>query len=279
MQPLRQRVEQGGALSLAGVAAAAQPLIAALLQRWFPHRPILIVTEALRAQEQFQQDLETWLGVEDQRAKKETSNAQRSTLNTQLRALFFPDWEILPHEDKLPHLDVISDRLKTLMALADGRATFLSPSTSSKTGDKQGDKNVALPIITNVVALTQRTFAPEDLLRRMKALQRGDQSDPLDLVEWLEEQGYEPEVQVSEPGQIALRGGIIDVYPPSSPWPVRLEFFGDELESLRFFDPASQTSREEIESVALAPAGEFGLLKRAANKVPSATLLDYQKSN
>ena len=282
VQPLRQRVEQGGALSLAGVTAAAQPLIAALLQQWFPGRPILIVTEALRAQEQFQQDLETWLGIEAR--QNETSTAQPSPLNTQPRALFFPDWEILPHEDKLPHLEVISDRLKTLMALADGRARFLSPSEGIDAGRTRGGRSPALPIITNVVALTQRTFAPDDLRRRMKSLERGVRIDPLDLVEWLEDQGYEPEVQVNEPGQIALRGGIVDVYPPSSPWPVRLEFFGDELESLRYFDPVSQTSREEIEHTVVMPAGEFGLLKRqggkeSANTSLPGTLLDYLPSN
>ncbi len=280
VQSLRQRVEQGGALSLTGVTVAAQPAVAALLHQWFPDRPILIVTEALRAQEQFQQDLETWLRIGDGRSRteggqRETFNVQRSTSNAQLRTLFFPDWEILPHEDKLPHLDVISDRLKTLMALTDGRAKLVSPSLGNDVEGTQGGKSPALPIVTNVVALTQRTFAPDDLQRRMKSLAKGDRIDPLDLVEWLEDQGYEPEVQVNEPGQIALRGGIVDVYPPSSPWPVRLEFFGDELESLRFFDPIQQTSRDEIESVTIPPAGEFGLLKRSAAKVQPATLLDY----
>ena len=282
VQSLRQRVGQGGALSLAGVTAAAQPAIAALLQRWFPDRPLLIVTEALRAQEQFQQDLETWLS----NAECGTANAEWNRVRevagsefrdprSALRTHFFPDWEILPHEDKLPHLDVISDRLKTLMALANGRARLLSPGTGSETGGKQGGRSPALPIVTNVVALTQRTFAPDELRRRMKSLTKGDRMDPLDLVEWLEDQGYEPEVQVNEPGQIALRGGIVDVYPPSSPWPVRLEFFGDELESLRFFDPIQQTSREEIEAVSVPPAGEFGLLKRATKDTRPATLLDY----
>ncbi len=271
VQSLRQRVEQGGALSLAGVNSAAQPLVAALLSRWFPGRPLLIVTEALRAQEQFQQDLETWLRVEDGRWEmgdgiRRRANGRPPTANCSPRPLFFPDWEILPHEDKLPHLDVISDRLRTLMALTDGRARLLSPSLGNDVEGAQGGKSPALPIVTNVVALTQRTFAPDDLRRRLKTLAKGNRIDPLDLVEWLEDQGYEPEVQVNEPGQIALRGGIVDVYPPSSPWPVRLEFFGDELESLRYFDPVQQTSREEIESVAIPPAGEFGLLRRAGSR-------------
>ena len=92
-------------------------------------------------------------------------------------------------------------------------------------------------------------------------LQRGDKITPLDLIEWLEEQGYEPEAQVTQKGEIALRGGIVDFLPLTSPWPVRLEFFGDELESLRHFDPLTQISREEISEITIPPAGELGILK------------------
>ena len=84
----------------------------------------------------------------------------------------------------------------------------------------------------------------------------------MDLIEWLEEQGYEPEAQVSQKGEIALRGGILDVWPLTSPWPARLEFFGDELELLRHFDPLTQISREEISSITIPPGGELGFLKK-----------------
>ena len=85
------------------------------------------------------------------------------------------------------------------------------------------------------------------------------------MVEWLEDQGYEPEAQVTQKGEIALRGGILDIYPLTSPWPVRMEFFGDELESLRQFDPLTQISREEVTGVTIPPAGELGLLKKMRN--------------
>jgi transcription-repair coupling factor (superfamily II helicase) len=117
-------------------------------------------------------------------------------------------------------------------------------------------------------------------------VQKGEVIEPLDLIEWLEDRGYEPEAQVTQKGEIALRGGIVDIFPLTSPWPVRLEFFGDELESLRFFDPLTQISREEISSVVIPPAGELGLLKRNLPDGPTAgigsdstaklgTLLDY----
>ena len=265
MQALARRLEAGGALAYAGVSAAAQPFFAALLRHLFPKRPIVVVTDNLKTQESFQQDLETWLaaGRESRVESRERNssgapNPQPPTLNPQL--LFYPAWENLPHEGKLPHADVISERLETLVAL--------SSDSRLQTSDFR-------LIVTSVTALLQKTFPPELLRACTRRLARGDHSNPLDLVEWLEAQGYEPEAQVTQKGEIALRGGILDVFPPTSPWPVRLEFFGDELESLREFDPLTQISRGEITTVILPPAGELGILKRRQNEATLATLLDY----
>lgn len=252
VQSLARRLEDGGALSFAGIASPAWPFIAALIKRTFPAQILVIVTENLRAQELFQQDLETWLNLEPPPLAS---------------LLFFPEWEVFPHEGKLPHSDVISDRLQTLVTLV---AQVSKPAVSpiSKLAvrpiaeDSQVSKQAAPAIVTNVVALLQKTFTPGELEKRARHMQRGDKMAPLDLIEWLEEQGYEPEAQVSQKGEIALRGGIVDIFPAASPWPVRLEFFGDELESLREFDPLSQISRREISEVTIPPAGELGLLKR-----------------
>jgi transcription-repair coupling factor (superfamily II helicase) len=257
VQSLARRVEHGGALTFTGVAPSAQPFFAALLQQIFPQRPIVLVAENLKQQESFQQDLETWLASSAFSVQGSTTlNAEPQTAN----CLFYPAWEILPHEGKLPHADVISDRLQTLVALS---AESKAQSPKSKI------------IVTSVDALLQKTFAPSDLKNRAKILKRGESTVPLDLIEWLEEQGYEPEAQVTQRGEIALRGGIVDVFPPTSPWPVRLEFFGDELESLREFDPQTQVSRGKISEVTLPPAGEIGILKQNEQSQPRATLLDH----
>ena len=235
-------------MSLAGVTAAAQPFLVALLPQLFRGRPIVIVTDNLKTQEGFQQDLETWLDSPQ---------------------LFYPPWEILPHEGKLPHADTISDRLQTLIALME---------------KPRGHESRPAMVVTSVAALLQKTYAPAEIKNRTRHLARGERSDPLDLVDWLESQGYEPEGQVTQRGEIAMRGGILDIYPPTSPWPVRLEFFGDELESLRYFDPLTQISREEIPAVTLPPAGEIGVLKHGLegekpNPVPMASLLEYLPSD
>jgi transcription-repair coupling factor (superfamily II helicase) len=276
LQSLVQDVEKGGVLSFYGANAAAQPFLGALLQRRFPGRPIVFVTDSLKTQEVFQQDLTTWMELRH-REQAEVPDAQETadpgkpeSQAAQDSPLFFPSWEVLPHESRLPHVDVIGDRLETLMALA-------------VVGVPSG--RAAPVIIASVTSLLQKTFPRRELEKHLRILTRGDQVEPLNLVEWLEEQGYEPEAQVSHKGEIALRGGILDLFPLTSPWPVRLEFFGDELESLRFFDPISQISREEISSLMVAPAGELGLLKRMLNPdatrgehkdfIAPGTLLDY----
>jgi transcription-repair coupling factor (superfamily II helicase) len=269
-QSLARRLEQGGALSCPGVAAPAQPFFTALLRQFFPSRPLLVVTDHRKTQELFHQDLAVWLPAEHGRprnAHDDTTPVARPPAAS--NALFYPAWEVLPHEGRLPHADVIAERLETLVALL------------PRANEKRPPPDARL-VVTNVTALLQKTFTPADLGQRIRPLTRGDRLDPLDLVEWLEAQGYEPEAQVTQKGEIALRGGIVDVFPPTNPWPVRLEFFGDELESLREFDPLTQISRGEVAQVILPPAGELGLLRRglrnvddAAEGLSSATLLDH----
>jgi transcription-repair coupling factor (superfamily II helicase) len=191
-------------------------------------------------------------------------------------------------------VDIISERLESLIALNESKSKDEESKAEGETPTAakskiKNQKSVISPapvVVTTIAALLQRTFSRELLQRRSRAVARGDRIDPLDLVEWLEDQGYEPEAQVTQKGEIALRGGILDVYPPTSPWPVRLEFFGDELESLRYFDPLTQISREESPALTISPAGELGILKKlrdqdhesrasAESTAEFGSLLDY----
>ncbi len=250
-------------LSGVDICQAAQPFLAVLLQQICPGRSLVLVAPDLKTQESFQQDIETWLSVCRELKTPGEVNPQPSALGP--RPLFFPAWESLPHEGKLPHADIISDRLQTLVALADHSKSKIQTSKL---------------VVANVTALLQKTFPPGEIQNRTRLLQRGDKINPLDLIEWLEEQGYEPEAQVTQKGEIALRGGILDVWPLTSPWPVRLEFFGDELESLRHFDPLTQISRDEISNTVVPPGGELGILKSKVQTPGSkiselASLPDY----
>ncbi|MGA2684886.1 MAG: transcription-repair coupling factor [Verrucomicrobiota bacterium] len=270
VQYLARRLERGGVLSGDGVCQAAQPFLAVLLQNLFPRRPLVIVAPDLKTQESFQQDIETWLSAgretrDESRGQEPPGESGPRFSTLEPRLLFYPAWEVLPHEGRLPHADTISDRLQTLVALSGQPATHPPQSAI---------------VVTSVTALLQQTFPPGEIQKRTRVLQRGDKMTPLDLIEWLEAQGYELEAQVTQKGEIALRGGILDVWPLTSPWPARLEFFGDELESLRHFDPLTQISREEILKAAIPPGGELGILKSNVQSPEStvnafATLLDY----
>jgi transcription-repair coupling factor (superfamily II helicase) len=145
VQSLARRLEQGGALSCAGVHAAAQPFLAALLRQLFPARPIIVVTDSLKTQESFQQDLTTWLQAESKAQSPKSKVEVPQSSPFKLEPLFYPAWEILPHEGKLPHADIVSDRLETLVALAGKRAIRNPPSAI---------------VVTSVTAWLQKTFAP-----------------------------------------------------------------------------------------------------------------------
>src|SRR5204862_3851253 len=108
---------------------------------------------------------ETWLKWRGAKGEERTDGDPQSTIcNPQ--SLFYPAWEILPHEAKLPHADVISERLETLVALSD--------STARRTPH-------APFVVTNVTALLQRTFPLRAIAERTRCLARGDQIEPLDL--------------------------------------------------------------------------------------------------
>ena len=100
-------------MSLGGIHAAAHPFMVALLCDRFPARAIVAVTAGVKTQEGFHQDLATWLKAERE------NGATGAVKPADGSPLFYPSWDILPHEPKLPHVDVISERLETLVALAD----------------------------------------------------------------------------------------------------------------------------------------------------------------
>jgi transcription-repair coupling factor (superfamily II helicase) len=212
------------------VADAGKPFVVSLLSQ-ISNRPVLVVTNGLKSQEAFYNDLQTFL-----------PDAQ-----------FYPAWETLPHEDQLPHADTIADRLKALSKLD-------APVT-----------------VASVQALMQRTFSPAQLSALRFPLALGQRLDLQDFQGKLVELGYHPEFQVNERGDMAVRGGIVDFFPLDRELPVRVELAGDEVESIRSFDPVSQQSRDKLDSLVVTPAGELGLLKKTTE--PVAPLVDLLPRN
>ncbi len=125
-------------------------------------------------------------------------------------------------------------------------------------------------LVASVQALLQHTIDATDLPAAPRVLATGARVGIDTLSEELLALGYRPTMEVAGRGEFARRGGIVDVFPPSSSLPVRLEFFGDEIESLRAFDPADQRTVGQIGELELLPASEF-LLPQAVERVAGLT--------
>jgi len=155
-----------------------------------------------------------------------------------LRVLLLPDWETLPYDAFSPHQDLVSERLSTLYAL------------------QQHDCDVVLaPIGTALQRLAPAKF----LASHTFFFHKGQRLDEARLRRQLSFAGYEHVKQVVRPGEYAVRGGLIDLYPTGSSLPYRIDLFGDEIDSIRTFDPDTQRSLYPIDRVRLLPGREFAL--------------------
>ena len=157
-------------------------------------------------------------------------------LAPRLRVLLLPDWETLPYDHFSPHQDLVSERLSTLYALQRGECDALLVPTGT-----------ALHRLAPPSFLASHTFF----------FHKGQRLDEARLRAQLTMAGYGHVSQVIRPGEYCVRGGLLDLYPMGSALPYRLDLFGDEIESIRTFDPDSQRSLYPIERVRLLPGREF----------------------
>ncbi len=148
--------------------------------------------------------------------------------------------------DRPPAFDeMVSQRLEALAALA-----------ASRSGSDSGPGEPAL-VVSSRRAMMRMTVAPEDLAATTIVLRPGLQADPTDLAARLVELGYTREPLAETAGQFALRGGILDVFPAAARSPVRAEFFGTELDTLRLYDPRNQRSVMAVPQVTIRPGREL----------------------
>ncbi|HTP02902.1 MAG TPA: transcription-repair coupling factor [Anaerolineales bacterium] len=139
------------------------------------------------------------------------------------------------------------ERMQTLAALAVYHLPFATK------------PSVAPILISSVRAIMARTLPRRDFLKACKKLSVGQTVQPNAVLRTWDAVGYVRVNTVLEPGQFARRGGILDIWPPADKMPYRLDFFGDEIESIRRFDPASQRTIEEMQSILVTPARELVL--------------------
>jgi transcription-repair coupling factor (superfamily II helicase) len=152
-----------------------------------------------------------------------------------------PAWDCVPYDRVSPHVDLVARRIDGLSRLAQGPG--------------QGPRVV----LTSVAALVQRVPPRQILAAASFAAVVGNRLDLDGVVSFLNRNGYGRTDTVMEPGEYAVRGGILDLFPPGTPEPVRLDFFGDDLESIRSFDPMSQRTTGHLQSFSLAPVSEVPL--------------------
>ncbi len=161
-----------------------------------------------------------------------------------LRVAVFPDWETLPYDTFSPHQDLISERLATLWSLLQSQG---------KPVDQRPVDVVLLPATTALTRLAPPSFLAATTFH-FKQKQRLDEAS---LKSQLTLGGYTHVSQVVSPGEYAVRGGLIDLFPMGSLVPYRVDLFGDEVDSIRTFDPDSQRSLYPVPEVRLLPGREF----------------------
>src|SRR5438034_1195504 len=187
-------------------------------------RPIVVVAPSEERARRWRAELAGWLGDD--------------------RVLAFPERESMPYEVASSSPGAIHQRLLTLWRL------------------HTADAPVAA--VASLRAALQHTIAPDDLRRRGRTLHTRDRVSWNETAAWLFDLGYEPVAEVSEPGTFSRRGGIFDVYPASASMPIRIELFGDEIETIRSFDPVTQRSQDATDSVDVLPAREYSLERAGA---------------
>ncbi|HEV2188433.1 MAG TPA: transcription-repair coupling factor, partial [Stellaceae bacterium] len=190
---------------------------------------------------------ETWLHVCRDDGRMARFAAALSFFHPGLTVLTFPAWDCLPYDRVSPNGEIASRRIDTLTRLA-------------------GGETPPLIVLTTVNAVVQRVPPRKLFDGRVLTLGPGGRI-PLDrLQSFFQNNGYIRTDTVREPGEFAIRGGIVDLYPAGAAQPLRLDFFGDTLESLRSFDPLSQRSTGSLDRLELKPVSEVLLDEPAIHR-------------
>ncbi|HOE91385.1 MAG TPA: CarD family transcriptional regulator, partial [Candidatus Cloacimonadota bacterium] len=176
----------------------------------------------------------------DDRQAEEYYDDLRLILNDEM-VRFLPDYEILPYEERSPHYVIRAERIKVLADIISQKPKVYSLSIRS---------------------LIQSISPFETLKEAIFELKQGMEFEMSTLIEMLINSGYEHDFNVIKPGQISKRGGIIDIFSPNYHLPIRIEFFGDEIYSIRHFNIETHRSEStELEKVTIIPAREVIIAK------------------
>ncbi|HNS03423.1 MAG TPA: transcription-repair coupling factor [Anaerolineae bacterium] len=219
---------------------AARAFVAASLALSL-ERPMLYLVARSEHARQVCDELQVWLPSGEASnpaaaAAGQVGSAERTPLH------YFADPDSLPYERVPWSRETRQARLGALTALA-----------------QLGAGSGPLLVVASARSLMQKTLPPRELRLALKTLRVGQMVDlQQQILRWLG-LGYRSDAVVEEVGQLSRRGGIVDIWPPNLPWPVRIELFGDEIDSLRHFDPATQRTLPDtrgLREVLVGPASE-----------------------
>ncbi len=183
-------------------------------------KSILVVVADDRLAEDFQANIEVLLSMDE--------------------VEFIPDYEVLPYEDRSPHTNIRALRIRALSRILSSQQPCV--------------------YVCSIRTLLRNLIPSKLLFKNIKKLEVGQEYDPEVLISELSGLGYNIDFQVGKVGQASKRGGIIDVYSPNHSLPLRAEFFGDEVETLRFFSPQTQKSEKlKINQAVILPVREVSL--------------------
>ena len=216
MPDLSRILQAGNPLTLSSIARGAQPLVMGDLARAAKGRAVFIAP--------------------DEGAMRSVAEAARF-FAPELEVLEFPAWDCLPYDRASPALSISAQRLSALHSLQKG-----------KTGSQL--------LVTTVNAALQRVLTPFRIRESVRELKPGIEIGHESLSDLLRRQGYTRSDTVIDHGEYAMRGSIVDIFPSGIDQGLRLDFFGDELESLRLFDPSTQRTTGTLDRFLLLPASE-----------------------
>ncbi|WP_185961499.1 transcription-repair coupling factor [Telmatospirillum sp. J64-1] len=157
-----------------------------------------------------------------------------------VEVLLFPAWDCVPYDRVSPHVDIVAQRIDTLTRLV-------------------ADSGKSRIVLTTVAAVTQRVPPRHVFADAVFVAEVGGRVALDDLLQFLSRNGYTRSDTVMEPGEYAVRGGIVDLFPPGTEEPIRLDLFGDEIEGIRSFDPMTQVSTTRHKRIELKPMSEVML--------------------
>ncbi|MDO9126698.1 MAG: transcription-repair coupling factor, partial [Parvibaculum sp.] len=167
----------------------------------------------------------------------------------------FPAWDCLPYDRVSPNVDISARRMAALSRLV---------ARQERAGEKP------LVLLATVNAVLQRVPARETVKTSAWSARTGNRIDLDELTSYLAANGYSRTGTVREPGEFAVRGGIVDIYPSGFELPVRLDMFGDTLDAIRSFDAATQRTVGQLHGLDLVPASEIHLDKEAIRRFRAA---------